>query len=206
MEEKDINEKESLELISQMIQSTKEYIEVGNGNQFLYWGYFTAALAVVVDVVYKFTGWGYSGCLWMLMFVFWIFMAIINKRKHHTVKTYINKVVNHVWYVIGLMFIVTFAVIFTLALVYNNYKSLDLMMPLSAIYVGIGVSITGIIVQNKWVANLPFFGIGIGLYILTVIYLDIPSTFSWNLLFGLSFIVMMAIPGHILNKKEKKEC
>jgi hypothetical protein len=35
MEEKKINEKESLELISQMIQSTKEYIEVGNGNQFL---------------------------------------------------------------------------------------------------------------------------------------------------------------------------
>ena len=140
MEEKNINEKESLELISQMIQSTKEYIEVGNGNQFLYWGYFTALLAVVVEGVYHMTESRHSGWLWMLMFVFWIFMAIINKRKHHTVITYINKVVNHVWYVIGLMFIVTFAVIFTLALIYNNYKSLDLMMPLSAIYVGIGVA------------------------------------------------------------------
>ena len=113
MEEKNINEKESLELISQMIQSTKEYIEVGNGNQFLYWGYFTALLAVVVEGVYHMTESRHSGWLWMLMFVFWIFMAIINKRKHHTVITYINKVVNHVWYVIGLMFIVTFAVIFT---------------------------------------------------------------------------------------------
>jgi len=206
MEEKNINEKESLELISQMIQSTKEYIEVGNGNQFLYWGYFTAALAVVVEVVYNMTESRHSGWLWMLMFVFWIFMAIINKRKHHTVITYINKVVNHVWYVIGSIFIVTSVVIFTLAIVYNHYKSLDLMMPLSAIYVGIGVSMTGIIVQNRWIANLPFFGIGIGLYMLTALYLNIPSSISWNLLFGLSFIITMAVPGHILNKKEKKEC
>lgn len=204
MEEKKINEKESLELISQMIQSTKEYIEVGRGNHFLYGGYFTAALAVVVHVVYKITD--YSGWLWMLMFVLWIFMKIFNRHKRHAVMTYTNKVMNHVWYVIGSMFIVTFAVIFTLALIYNNYKPLELMMPLSAIYVGIGVSMTGIIVQNKWIANLPFFGIGIGLYMLTALYLNIHSTISWNLLFGLSFIIMMAIPGHILNKKEKKEC
>jgi len=34
MEEKKINEKESLELISQMIQSTKEYMEIGSGKPF----------------------------------------------------------------------------------------------------------------------------------------------------------------------------
>jgi hypothetical protein len=206
MEEKNINEKESLELISQMIQSTKEYIEVGKGNHFLYWGYYTTALAVIVYLVYEITGWKNSGYLWLLMFVFWIFMTIFNRRKHHAVMTYTNKVVNHVWYVIGSMFIVTFAVILVLGLIYNHYTSLNLMMPLSAIYVGIGVSITGIIVQNRWVANLPFVGIGIGLYMLTALYLNIPPTISWNLLFGLSFIIMMAIPGHILNKKEKTEC
>ena len=37
MEEKKLTERESLELISQMIRSTRENMEVGSGNQFLAW-------------------------------------------------------------------------------------------------------------------------------------------------------------------------
>lgn len=37
MEEKKLSEQESLELISQMIRSTRKNMEVGSGNQFLYW-------------------------------------------------------------------------------------------------------------------------------------------------------------------------
>jgi hypothetical protein len=206
MEEKKIDEKESLELISQMIQSTKEYMEVGKGNHFLFWGYFTTALSIVVYSVYHLTGWNNSGTLWLLMFAFWFIMSVANRHKHPTVMTYTDKVVNHVWYAIGSMFIVTFAVILVIGFAYNKYYSLDLMMPLSAIYVGIGVTTTGIIIQNKWVAYLPFAGIGIGLYMLTCLYLGITSNISWNLLFGMAFIVMMIIPGHILNRKEKARC
>ena len=35
MEEKKLSEKESLELISRMIQTTRENMQVGSGNQFL---------------------------------------------------------------------------------------------------------------------------------------------------------------------------
>lgn len=206
MEEKKIDEKESLELISQMIQSTKEYMEIGSGNHFIYWGYFTAALSIVIYSVFQFTEWKSCGLLWLLMFVFWIFMEILNHRKHPTVMTYINKVIDHVWYAMGSMFVVTFAVILFIGFIYGRYNSLDLMMPLSAIYVGIGVSITGIIIQNKWIAYLPFVRIGLGLYMLTALYLNILPTIYWHLMFGLSFIIMMAIPGHILKRKEKKAC
>ena len=48
MEEKKITEQESLELIARMIASTKENLEVGSGNQFLYWGYFSVFLSVAV--------------------------------------------------------------------------------------------------------------------------------------------------------------
>lgn len=48
MEEKKLSERESLELISQMIHSTRKNLEVGSGNQFLYWGYFTTALSVLL--------------------------------------------------------------------------------------------------------------------------------------------------------------
>lgn len=206
MEEKKIDEKESIELILQMIQSTKEYIGIGNGNHFLYWGYFTAILAIVIQSIYELTGWRQCGWLWMLMFVFWIFMSIIGKRKCNPVMTYTNKVINHVWYAIGIMFLVTFAVIAILGVTYDNYRSLDLMMPLSSLYVGIGVSTTGIIIQNKVTSYLPLLGIGIGLYILAALYLDLSFPIPANLLFGLSFVLIMIIPGHALNKKENKEC
>ena len=66
MEEKKLSEQESLELISQMIRSTRKNMEVGSGNQFLYWGYFTAALDDVTvtklkDVTVTF-GVLYGGC------------------------------------------------------------------------------------------------------------------------------------------------
>ena len=38
MEEKTLNEKESLEIITRMIQETKNKLEVGDGNMLLLWG------------------------------------------------------------------------------------------------------------------------------------------------------------------------
>ena len=39
MKETNFSEKESLELIAQMIQQTKDNMKVGNGNVLLYYGY-----------------------------------------------------------------------------------------------------------------------------------------------------------------------
>ena len=72
MEEKKLTEKESLELITQMIQSTKKNMKVGSGNQFLYWGYFTVTLSLFIYIMgYTTHNNSWNWC-WMLMFVFWI--------------------------------------------------------------------------------------------------------------------------------------
>ena len=42
MEERKLNEKESLELIAQMIQNSKKNLQVGRGNQFILWGWIGA--------------------------------------------------------------------------------------------------------------------------------------------------------------------
>ena len=39
MENKKLNEQESLALITQMIQNSKKGLVVGSGNSFLFWGY-----------------------------------------------------------------------------------------------------------------------------------------------------------------------
>lgn len=203
MEEKKLTEKESLELITQMIQSTKNNMKVGSGNQFLYWGYFTVALSLFIYIMGHTTHNNSWNWCWMLMFVFWILISI--KAKKPIVTTYIDNVIQRVWKIIGSLFIITVAgcIIF---LKLNHYTSMILMMPLSLLYVSIGVSITGIIIKEHWATGLPLFSFAIAFYMLESVYIGERPTSWWTLLFGLCFIVMMIIPGHILNSKEKKQC
>ena len=48
MEERKLNEKESLELIAQMIQNTKNRLETNCGMPFLFWGYTTLFVSLLV--------------------------------------------------------------------------------------------------------------------------------------------------------------
>ena len=86
MEERLLNEKESLELITQMINSSKKNMEIGQGNYLLVWGYFTTALSIILFTLIALThnmiwSWG-----WMLMFVMWPVMSYRQRqqpRGHH---------------------------------------------------------------------------------------------------------------------------
>ena len=55
MKDKELNEKESLELIARMIRNTRRNLDTGSGNSFLVWGYVgvLVTLAVWAGVVTK---------------------------------------------------------------------------------------------------------------------------------------------------------
>ncbi len=56
MEDRKLSEKESLDIITQMINSSKRNMKVGSGNVLLYWGYFYCALIgrdIILDIVYS---------------------------------------------------------------------------------------------------------------------------------------------------------
>jgi len=48
MEEKTLTEKESIEIISRMIQETKEGMQEGSGNMFLLWGYLSTIVSLMI--------------------------------------------------------------------------------------------------------------------------------------------------------------
>ena len=56
MEERKLNEKESLELIAQMIQNTKNRLETNCGMPFLFWGYTTLFVSLLVWFLVVTTG------------------------------------------------------------------------------------------------------------------------------------------------------
>ncbi|RHU29207.1 hypothetical protein [Parabacteroides sp. TM07-1AC] len=206
MEDKKLNEKESLALITQMINSSKKNMEIGQGNIMLIYGYFTTALSIVLFALISLThdfiwSWG-----WMLMFVIWPIMSYRQRQKPPKVVTYTDKVISKVWQVMGWMFIVTFLTIGIIEFSFARYIDFILMLPLSLIYCGIGVSITGIIIQERWMTYTPLIAFIIAIYMLTMLMIGEKATTLWYLYFGLSFVFMMIIPGHIVNNKAKMQC
>ncbi|WP_075556210.1 hypothetical protein [Parabacteroides timonensis] len=206
MEERTLNEKESLALITQMINSSKKNMEIGQGNIMLIYGYFTTVLSIVLFVLISLThnfiwSWG-----WMLMFVIWPIMSYRQRQRPPKVVTYTDKVISQVWQVMGWMFIVTFLTIGIIEFSFARYIDFILMLPLSLIYCGIGVSITGIIIQERWMTYTPLIAFIIAIYMLTMLIIGEKATTLWYLYFGLSFVFMMIIPGHIVNNKAQKQC
>lgn len=205
METTNFTEKESLELITTMINKTKKNMEVGSGNVFLYYGYFTTLLGLAIFLLIHFTGSYIWNLGWFLMFVFAIVIGMLNRNKHSKVITFTDEAVGHIWLVVGWLCTLTALFIFLIGCVYGKAEFFY-MLPLSLIYISIASLTTGLVLKERWLTLLPFVGILVALFILLTHTLDPSVKQYWNLLFALSFIPVVIIPGHILNHKAEKAC
>ena len=204
---KDLNftEKESLELISQMIQQSKKNLEIGDGNILLYYGYTAIILAITVYTLVHVTHDAVWSSIWFLMFLPFILISVANNRSKPQVTTHIDKAINSTWSILGWLFLLSVVIIAIFGLVVGTFY-FSLMLPLSLLYAGIGISITGVIINFKLMIYTPLVAFIAAIYMLISL---IPGSFIsnwWNLLFGASFLIMMIIPGHLLNHKAKESC
>ena len=78
MEERKLNEKESLELIAQMIQNTKNRLETNCGMPFLFWGYTTLFVSAGTGTY------------------------LSTRNQQPGIKTHLDKVINYIWLVFGI--------------------------------------------------------------------------------------------------------
>ncbi len=96
-------------------------------------------------------GWG-----WMLMFAVWPVISYRKRQNKPKVVTYTDKVISQVWLVMGYMFIITFLTIGIMEITFARHADdFLLMLPLSLVYCGLGTSITGIIIQERWMTYAP---------------------------------------------------
>lgn len=191
MEEKQLNEKESLELITRMISNTQQKLEKGNGLPFLIWGYTTVLVSLLVWYLFSTSGnpaWNY---LWFLIPAIGFPTMMWNLRKQEKgVKTYIDRIIGYVWLVFGIGgFVVSASSIFLW-----NFPILFVVILMMAS----GTAITGLIIKFKPIIFSGFAGILLSFLCLIV------KGYASILIFALIFLVMMVIPGHILNFKGKK--
>ena len=116
-----------------------------------------------------------------------------------------DKAINSTWRILGQLFFLT-----VIGLALFGYLAgkcnFGLMLPLSLLYAGIGVAITGIISDFKLMVYSPLVAFAISIYMLASMVTGKEVSDWWNLLFGVSFLVMMIIPGHSLNRKMLTSC
>jgi hypothetical protein len=197
MEEKMLNEKESLELITRMIQNTQNRLVGNEGMPFLIWGYVTVAVTIAVGIVMTIADNYLWNLLWLAIPVLGGILSMAFKKKVETgVRTYIDKIVEFVWLVLGISCLVS-SVLCIFCNLYLHILFVELLL------VGIGTAVTGLVINFKPVAVGGFVGVA-----LSFVMLFVPANYS-IFIFALSFVAMMIVPGHILNRavhQQVNEC
>ncbi|MEG1982830.1 MAG: hypothetical protein RR037_03775 [Alistipes sp.] len=191
MEEKKMNAEESIELISKMINNTRSRMERHAGTPFIVMGYTTAAVSLAVWYGFTITptfSWHY---LWLIISL----VALISwlcgrkKRQNKEVSTYVDRIVGYIWISIGIVAFVhsMLAFFITIPILY-----------IIVVLMGLGTALTG------WVTRFsPCTLVGLfSAIVLAPLFLFVQGI-DTCLIFAAVFIVMMVVPGHILNYKNR---
>lgn len=193
MEDKVLTEKESLDLISQMIRNTRSRLEDNSGIPFLIWGYTTVIVAVVVWSLVTTSGNYLWHWLWFAIPVFGGTLWLLHNKKQlnnrSRVITFVDRAISHVWMVFG---IASFMISIISFLTYIPILFIVLLT------MGMATAITGLMIRFKPIIFSGF--IGILFSPLCVIVRDTSSI----LIFAAIFVLMMVIPGHMLNYTAKR--
>lgn len=185
MDEKKLTEKESLELIAQMIQSTKENLEKGSGNYFLLFGYLSTFVALLIYVVWTLTGnplifWAW----WLIPLVGYSVVYFKKRNAPKRVITGIDTIIWKIWIVAGACCCVSPIV--------NMFVQMPILF-IEAFIVSSGTTMLGLIIKSKMLSIFGFVSIGLS-YTLLIVPSDMHTP-----VFAAMFVVLMIIPGHLLN-------
>lgn len=192
MEDRKLTEQESLELISRMINNTRERVEKHAGMPFLIWGYIVVAVSLSVWYLFTATHNPAWHGLWFCIPVIGLPIYLLHlktKEKQPKVKTYIDRVMTYIWGVLGIT-----AIIISAFAMFHRIPILFIML----IIMGMGTTITGLIIRFKLIIISGILGI-----LCSFICFFINGT-EQILLFAVVFLLMMVVPGHILNYWAKK--
>ena len=206
MVERKLNEKESLELITQMIKNTQRNVDVGGGNQFIVWGVSILATSIVVLGLLFLTENHLFQFAWFLIPVIGsIWQRVAGNRDK--IITHMDKMLKTLWMVCGV-----FCVSIPLLAVIFNYFHQETILDSNVIFtlipmieiviVSLCIAVSGIILSSKPLRVAGFLGMCISFLTLTSIPYASPYTFAiWS-------IACLIIPGIKLNRttKQIKRC
>ena len=205
MENNKLSEAQSLELITSMIQDSRSRLARNSGTPFLIWGYTTVAVSLF-NALALYLGWSHAWAWsWFTIPVIgWLGMMLLFKQEP-SARNYIDRIVSMIWVVIGL----SFAWLFVGAVVFGCSISF-----LTVVVMGIGTVLTGCVIKHRTTVICGWAAMCASLIFPIVYFImaksgsasAISEVWIWGelIVFAIIFLVMMVIPGHILNHKYNK--
>ncbi len=208
MDEKRINQQESLEIISEMISRTKQQLCIGSGNILLMWGYVTVAVTLLVWSVLLITHNPAANWLWFLIWIIGgsIMPRMVRKERVKSgVMSYPMALSSGMWQIVGFSALACLALCLGFMLV-GGKDAWSTMLLFALLLVGFGETAQGIIVKERSMIFGGSIGILAGIVTSCCLSAGVPLYANWYMpMFIAAFVCMMIIPGHILNHKAKKE-
>ncbi|WP_304510780.1 hypothetical protein [Duncaniella muris] len=206
MEDKKLTEKESLEVITSMIARTKvRYL--GSGNILLMWGYLAVFTSILVWILLAATQQNVWNWLWFAIPVIGMpLTSIMARREKRTdgAVTYSDKITSHLWSIFGVSEIVLIFICLGFSLI-GGIKCWTAMPVYTFIAAPFAEIAQGLIVKEKSLTWGGIVGLAIGMVLVCCVTGKIPLLANWFMpLFILFWVVMMIVPGHIINHKAKK--
>jgi len=199
--ESNFNHEQSLSLINEMINRARNNVKQGGVYSLIYWGYVTAALAVINSVLLNtLSNPSQSFWIWGLMLPAGVVSYFIERymNRKTLVKTHIDAIGSMVWLGFFSSFVVFTIVIHTLHFNFNLYQIFMINTPALMIMVGMGQFITACVYRHKlWyiVALITWVGA------VACAFLKVDMQF---IVFAACMVFGFAVPGHILNYQAKK--
>lgn len=188
-----MSEKESLQLITSMINKAKNRV-TETGTLYLLWGWLILICCLVQFIALHFFNYANSYYVWFstwLLLVYQIFY-IGKKRKSRKVRTYTGEINGFVWIV---FFICMMLTIF----IGIHFKKYEIIDPLLLVLYGMPTFLSGIILKFK-----PLVIGGISCWLLAVASVFIPMEYQL-LCIAAAVIFAWIIPGYLLKANFKKE-
>ena len=208
MEERNITEAESIEIITSMISRTKERLVKGCGNILLMWGYVSIAVAALIWVLLVTTKHPAINWLWFLI---WLIggtaTPIMAKRRRCEmgVISYTDRLTANMWSVVGWSAIASVFLCLGFLLI-GGKDSWSMMLAFALIIVPMAEIMQGLIIREVSLIAGGSIGLLIGLFTVCCISAHVALMATWFMpLFIIAFAAMMIVPGHILNAKAKRE-
>lgn len=205
MEDRKLTEKESIEVITSMIERTKDRY-IGNGNIMLMWGYLCVAVSALVWLLLVVTHNPAYNWLWFLIWVIGGTLTPIMDRKQHCergVKNYSDRVTSQIWTAVGFAALAMTAICLGFMLI-GGVDTWPTWFAFALIIVPFAEIFQGIIFKEKSLVFGGGTGLTIGIFTLCCLVGGVKLYAIWFMpMFMVAFICMMVIPGHILNHKTR---
>lgn len=185
--EKNLTEKESLELISKMINTAKTTIS-DDGIHYMIWGWGVFVAAIVHFILLK-AGFQQSSLAWVVLMPLCGIAAYIASRRQRQirVKSFVEEYLSYLW--------IAFGVSLFIILSFMNHLGSDNAYPVIMVLYGIGTFVSGGALRF-----LPLKAGGIICWVLA--FFSIWVDFEYQLLcIAAAVLLAYIIPGYLLRKK-----